>query len=375
MKTKGALLYGVGEKWQVEEIEVGEPLPGEVMVKMAASGLCHSDDHLLTGDIPVPHYPILGGHEGSGVVIKVGPGVTRVEEGDHVIVSLAACGACEPCRTGHQNVCDLSKNFVTGQAIADGNFRVTNKDGEGVAVFCLEGTFSPYATVSEFSVVKIDDDMPLEPAALIGCCVTAGWGAAMRTAGVQNGDVVVVAGFGGLGASAVLGSLACGASQVVVIDPLPNKRELALEFGASHAFSSLEEAFGPLAHMTNGAMAHKVILTIGRMQGSYIEPARKLVRKLGTLAVIGLGSLGDEDVKLNLQTLTSMSQNIRGGQMGGGSPQEDAQMYVRLYKAGKLPLERLITRTYKLEDINEGYQDMRDGKNIRGLVVYGDDDH
>ena len=224
-------------------------------------------------------------------------------------------------------------------------------------------------------MVKIDDDVPLNLAALIGCCVTAGWGAAMRTAGVQNGDVVVVAGFGGLGSSAVLASLACGASRVIVIDPLPNKRELALEFGASHVFSSLEEAFEPLQHMTNGAMAHKVILTIGRMDGSYIEPARKLVRKLGTLAVIGLGSLADEDVKLNLQMLTSMSQNIRGGQMGGASPQEDAQMYVRMYKAGKLPLEKLVTRTYTLEEINQGYQDMRDGKNIRGLVVFGDADY
>ncbi len=375
MKTKGALLYGVGQPWQVEEIDLGEPIEGEVMVEMAATGLCHSDDHLVTGDISAPHYPILGGHEGSGVVVKVGPGVTRVKEGDHVVVSLAACGACEPCRKGHQNVCDLSRNFVTGKAIADEQFRVTNKDGEGVAVFCLEGTFAPYATVSQFSVVKIDDDVPLHLAALIGCCVTAGWGAAMRTAGVENGDIVVVAGFGGLGSSAVLASLAAGAAQVIVIDPLENKRKLALEFGASHVFSSLEEAFEPLANMTDGAMAHKVILTPGRMEGRYIEPARKLVRKLGTLAVIGLGSIEDEDVKLNLQTLTSMSQNIRGGQMGGASPQEDAQMYVRLYKAGKLPLERLVTRTYKLEDINQGYQDMHDGKNIRGLVVYGDDDH
>ena len=375
MRTKGALLYGVGQKWQVEEIELGEPQPGEVMVKMAASGLCHSDDHLLTGDISVPHYPILGGHEGSGTVIKVGSGVSRVQEGDHVIVSLAACGACEPCRKGFQNVCDLSKHFVSGQAIADGEYRVKTKTGKDVAVFCLEGTFAPYATVSQFSVVKIDDDVPLHLAALIGCCVTAGWGAAMRVAGVENGDVVVVAGFGGLGSSAVLASLACGAANVIVIDPLPNKRELALSFGASHVFGSFEEAFEPLQHLTNGAMAHKVILTPGRMEGSYIEPALSLVRKLGTLAVVGLGDSTADDVKLNLQWLTSMGKTIRGSQMGGASPQEDAQMYVRMYKAGKLPLERLVTQTYTLEQINEGYQDMHDGKNIRGLVLYGDADH
>ena len=375
MKTKAALLYGVGQRWQVEEVELGGPIEGEVLVRMAASGLCHSDDHLPSGDIPVSHFPILGGHEGSGEVIEVGPGVTRVKVGDHVIVSLAACGACEPCREGHQNVCDLSKNFVTGQAVADNGYRVKNKDGLDVAVFCLEGTFSPYATVSQFSVVKIDDDVPLNLAALIGCCVTAGWGAAMRVAGVSNGDVVVVAGFGGLGSSAVLASLACGASAVFVVDPLANKRELALEFGATAAFASLEEAFDPLQQLTNGAMAHRVILTPGRMNGLELESARQLLRKHGVLAVVGLGDRADNDVKLNLQSLTGMAQTVVGSQMGNGSPQEDAQMYVRMYKAGKLPLERLVTRTYTLEEINEGYQDMRDGKNIRGLIVYGDSDH
>lgn len=375
MKTKAALLYGVGQKWQVEEIELGEPVDGEVLVKMAASGLCHSDDHLITGDIPVPHYPILGGHEGSGVVVKVGAGVTRVKEGDHVLISLAACGACEPCRTGHQTMCDLSKAYVTGQAIADGTYRVKNKDGKDVAVFCLEGTFAPYATVSQFSVVKIDDDIPLDVAALIGCCVTAGWGAAMRVANVQNGDIVVIAGFGGLGVSAFLACQAAGVAAVIVIDPLENKRELALEWGASQAYATFEEAFEPLAHMTNGAMAHKVILTMGRMEGRLIEPARQLLRKLGTMAVVGLGAQDDHEVTLNLQSLTGMSQDIRGSQMGGASPQQDAQMYVNLYKAGKLPLEKLITRRYRLEEINEGYQDMRDGKNIRGVIIYGDDDH
>ena len=224
MRTKGALLYGVGQKWQVEDIEIGDPLSGEVMVKMAASGLCHSDDHLVTGDIPVPNWPILGGHEGSGTVIKVGPGVTRVQEGDHVVVSLAACGACEPCREGHQNVCDWSRAFVSGETIAGGGPRITNKDGEPVVQFCLEGTFSPYATVSQFSLVKIDHDVPLHLAALIGCCVTAGWCAASRVAGVTSGDVVVVAGFGGLGTAALLASLAQGAAHVLVIDPMPNKQ-------------------------------------------------------------------------------------------------------------------------------------------------------
>ena len=375
MKTKGALLYGVGQDWQVEEIEVGDPLPGEVMVRLAASGLCHSDDHLVTGDIPVPRWPVLGGHEGAGVVIKVGAAVTRVAEGDHVIVSLAACGACEPCREGHQNVCDESRRYLTGEMIADDGFRVTNKDGVGVTQFCLEGTFAPYATLSQFSVVKIDKDVPLHLAALIGCCVTSGWGAAMRTADVGPGDLVVIAGFGGLGASALFASIAAGAAHIIVIDPLPNKQEMALKLGASQTFGSFEEAFEPLAQLSNGAMAHKVILTIGVMKGSYIEPAMQLVRKHGALAVIGLGSSTDHDVKLNLQSMTGMNKEIRGGQAGGGSPQEDAQMLVRMYKAGRLPLDVLVTKTYTLEEINQGYQDMHDGKNLRGLILYGENDY
>jgi NDMA-dependent alcohol dehydrogenase len=375
MKTKGALLYGPGQEWQVEEIDVGDPLSGEVTVKLAASGLCHSDEHLVTGDTPAPNWPIIGGHEGAGVVIKVGPGVTRVKEGDHVVLSLAGCGACEPCREGHQNVCDEGRRYVSGEAIADDGFRVTNKDGKGVAQFCLEGTFSPYTTVSQFSVVTVDHDIPLHLAALIGCGVTAGWGAAARVAEVKAGDVVVVVGLGGLGSSALLSSLANGASRVIVIDPLPNKQEAALKLGASDAFGSFEEAFGPIEQMTNGAMAHAVILTPGRMEGAYIEPAMTLVRKLGILAVIGMGSFEEDDTKLNLGWLTAMNKKIHGGQLGGGSPQEDVLMLIRMYKAGKLPLESLVTQTYKLEDINQGYQDMRDGKNLRGLIIYGDEDY
>ena len=164
-------------------------------------------------------------------------------------------------------------------------------------------------------------------------------------------------------------------SKVFVIDPLPNKRELAVEFGATAAFSSFEEAFTPIQEATYGAMAHSVILIPGRMSGSYIEPAMSLVRKCGTLAVIGMGSFEEDETKLNLAWLTCMNKTIKGGQLGGGSPQEDVLKLVRLYKEGKLPLEKLVTGRYKLEEINEGYQDMRDGKNIRGLIVYGDADY
>ncbi|KAA9151855.1 NDMA-dependent alcohol dehydrogenase [Amycolatopsis acidicola] len=374
MRTKGALLYGPGQDWRVEEIEIDDPVAGEVQVELAASGLCHSDEHLVTGDNVAPNWPILGGHEGAGVVTKVGPGVTRVKEGDHVVLSLPGCGACEPCRRGHQNVCDESWRLVSGEPIANDVMRVRTGDGKPVAQFCLEGTFAPYATVSQFSVVPVDPAMPLHLAALIGCGVTAGWGAAMRVAEVKPGDVVVVAGLGGLGTAALLSALACGASAVFVIDPLPGKRKSAIELGATDAFESFEDATGPLREFTRGAMAHSVILTPGRMEGAYIEPAMTLVRKLGVLAVIGMGSFEEDDTKLNLAMLTAFNKTIRGGQLGGGSPQEDVRMLVRTYLAGRLPLEKMVTSTYRLEEINQGYQDMRDGVNLRGLIRFDERD-
>ncbi|MCW2578438.1 MAG: NDMA-dependent alcohol dehydrogenase, partial [Blastococcus sp.] len=184
MKTKGAILWGVGEEWSVEEIEVGDPAAGEVTVELAASGLCHSDEHIVTGGIPVASFPVIGGHEGSGIVTKVGAGVANLQEGDHVVTAfIPACGQCPPCAKGMQNLCDLGAHLLGGVAIADGTHRVTAK-GQGVAQMTLLGTFSPYITVHEASVIKIEKDLPLDKAALVACGVTTGWGSATHVADV-----------------------------------------------------------------------------------------------------------------------------------------------------------------------------------------------
>ena len=256
MKTKGALLWGTKEAWSVEEIELGDPVAHEVQVELAASGLCHSDEHLVTGGSPIP-FPAIGGHEGAGVVTKVGPGVTSLQEGDHVVLAfIPACGTCPPCSTGHQNLCDLGALLLGGTAISDGTHRITAR-GQGVSPMCLLGTFSPYVTVHESSAVKIEPHLPLDKAALVGCGVTTGWGSSTKVADVRPGETVVVVGVGGVGINAVQGAAAAGAKRVVAIDPVPFKREQAMRFGATHTFESAAAAVEGVHELTYGRMAEK----------------------------------------------------------------------------------------------------------------------
>ena len=375
MKTKGAILWGVGEDWSVEEIELGDPVAGEVQVRLAASGLCHSDEHLLTGDTPVPSYPVIGGHEGAGIVTKVGPGVTDLVEGDHVVLAfIPACGKCLPCSTGHQNICDLGAGLLTGQAIADGTFRVQTQ-GKDTIPMCLLGTFAPYVTVNVASAVKIEDHIPLDKAALVGCGVTTGWGSAPHVADTRPGETVVVIGVGGVGINSVQGAAAAGASRVIAIDPVEFKRESALKLGATHAFASVEEAAGSIGEVTYGRMAEKVIITIGRLKGDDIGQAQMLTGKGGRMVLTGMGSFADMDAKLNMALFTLLQQDLQGAIFGGGNPRADIPAILTMYDQGLIKLDELVTNTYRLEDVNEGYQDMRDGKNLRGLIRYDDSDY
>ncbi|RBY76543.1 alcohol dehydrogenase [Blastococcus sp. TF02-09] len=373
MKTKGAILWGVDEEWSVEEIEVGDPVAGEVTVELAASGLCHSDEHLVTGATPVG-FPALGGHEGSGTVVKVGPGVTDLKEGDHVVTAfIPACGKCPPCSRGQQNLCDLGAHLLGGTAISDGTHRVTAR-GQGVSPMCLLGTFSPYITVNQASVVRIEPDIPLEIAALVGCGVTTGWGSATKVADVRPGDNVVVMGAGGVGMNAIQGAAAAGAKRVIVIDPVAQKREWAMDLGATHAFASMEEAVPAINELTWGRMAEKTIITVGDIQGEDVASAMSVTGKGGRAVVTGMGSAANIDVKLSLFELTLLQKDLQGAIFGGLAPRNAIPELLSLYQEGQLKLDELVTTRYKLEDINQGYQDMRDGKNIRGMIVYTDAD-
>lgn len=368
MKTKAAVLWGLGEKWEVEELDLDDPKAGEVMVKMTAAGLCHSDEHLVTGDIPIP-FPVVGGHEGAGVIHKVGPGVTEVEEGDPVVLSfLPACGRCSYCAKGMTNLCDLGGSIILGPQI-DGTYRFHGR-GEDIGQMCVLGTFSEYTVVPIASVVKIDQGFPLDKAALVGCGVTTGFGSAVRTAELRAGDAAVVMGVGGIGINAVQGARIAGCRYIIAIDPVPFKREKALEFGATHAFASVDEAWPVVSELTRGQLADACIITTDVAEGEYVLPALSLVGKGGRVVITAIGHPEEQTISASLFELTLYEKSIRGSLFGSSNPQMDIPRLLELYNLGQLKLDELITKEYRLEDINEGYDDMRQGRNIRGLIRY-----
>src|SRR5580693_7782521 len=257
MKTKAAVVYEPGKRIEIEELDLDRPQDGEVLIRLLYAGLCHSDVHVAHGDLEA-RLPMVLGHEGAGIVEEVGPGVTKVKPGDHVVCSfIPNCGVCRYCSTGRQNLCDMGENTLEG-LMPDGTARF-HSGGEDIGGMCILGTFSERATISEHSVVKVDDWLPLETAVLVGCGVPTGWATANYAGGVRAGDTTVIYGIGGIGINAVQGAAAAGAKYVVVVDPLEFKRETALKFGATHAFASADEAAAKVNELTWGQMADQAL--------------------------------------------------------------------------------------------------------------------
>jgi S-(hydroxymethyl)glutathione dehydrogenase/alcohol dehydrogenase len=369
MKTKAAVLWEVGKDWSVEEIDLDPPKQGEVLVKMAASGMCHSDEHLVTGDLPFA-LPIVGGHEGAGVVEEVGEGVTWLKPGDHVVFGfIPSCGRCPSCSTGHQNLCDLGAALGLGMQITDGTSR-HHAQGQDVGLMCLLGTFAHHTVVNEASCIKIEDDIPLDRACLLGCGVVTGWGSAVYAGDVQPGETVVVAGVGGIGANAIQGAKLAGAKRIIAIDPLENKREKAMDFGATHTAESFDAALPLVQDLTWGTMANKVILTMGVGDGALLASALALASKRGRVVITNIHPALETSANVSLLDLTLMEKQVVGSLFGSGNPRYDIPRLLGLYREGQLDLDGLISKTYTLDEVNVGYQDMRDGKNIRGVMVY-----
>lgn len=374
MKTKGALIWEFNQPWSVEEIEIGDPRKDEVKIQMEAAGMCRSDHHLVTGDIPMAGFPVLGGHEGAGIVTEVGPGVDDFAPGDHVVLAfIPSCGKCPSCQAGMRNLCDLGAGLLAGESVTDGSFRIQAR-GQNVYPMTLLGTFSPYMVVHRSSVVKIDPSVPFEVACLVGCGVTTGYGSAVRTADVRPGDDVAIVGLGGVGMAALQGAVSAGARYVFAVEPVEWKRDQALKFGATHVYPDINAALMGIAEVTYGLMAQKVIITVGKLDGADVDSYLTITAKGGTCVLTALGSLVDTQVTLNLAMLTLLQKNIQGTIFGGGNPHYDIPKLLSMYKAGKLNLDDMVTTAYKLEQINDGYQDMLNGKNIRGVIRYTDDD-
>ena len=265
--------------------------------------------------------------------------------------------------------------LLQGEAVSDHTFRVQTADGENVYPMTLLGTFAPYMVVHETSVVKIDPEIPFEVACLVGCGVPTGYGSATHSANVQAGEDVAIVGIGGVGISALQGAVLSGARYVFAIDPVEWKREQAMKFGATHAFASVEEAAMTIAEVTAGQMAKKVIVTVGEVHGKDVDLWMGITAKAGTCVLTGMGSMMESDVTLNLAMLTLLQKNLQGTIFGGASPKLDIPQLLSLYKMGKLNLDDMVTRQYRLDQINEGYQDMLDGKNIRGVIRFTEEDH
>jgi NDMA-dependent alcohol dehydrogenase len=369
MKTKAAILWATGEQWSVEEIELDEPKAGEVLVKMVASGMCHSDEHVVTGDLPFA-LPIIGGHEGAGIVERVGPGVTWLKAGDHVVFGfIAACGRCDPCATGHSNLCDMGAHLGAGWQIADQTYR-HHAQGKDLALMCNLGTFAHHTVVNEANCIKLDDDMPLDKACLLGCGVVTGWGSAVYAGQVGTGDTVVVVGVGGIGANAIQGARIAGAKRIIAVDPVEFKRESAMQLGATHTAPSMEEAAPMVNELTWGTNANVVIMTMGVGEGALMGQAMALLGKRGRCVVTNLHAATEADVSMSMLDLVLFEKQVVGALFGSANPRADIPKLVGLYREGQLKLDELITRTYTLDQVNEGYQDMRDGKNIRGVMLY-----
>jgi alcohol dehydrogenase (nicotinoprotein) len=369
MKTTAAVLLDAGKPFEIMELDLDGPGPGEVLIRYVAAGLCHSDLHLTDGDLP-PRYPIVGGHEGSGIIEEVGPGVTKVKPGDHVVCSfIPSCGHCRYCSTGRQNLCDMGATILEG-CMPDGSFRFHGA-GQDFGAMCMLGTFSERATISEHSVVKIDDWLPLETAVLVGCGVPTGWGSATYAGNVRAGDITVIYGIGGIGINAVQGAAHAGAKYTVVVDPIAFKRETALKFGATHAFSSAAEAAARVSELSWGQGADQAIVTVGIVDEEVISAAFEIVGKGGVVVVTGLANPEKLTIHVSGMMMTLMEKTIKGTLFGSANPQYDIVRLLRLYDAGQLKLDELVTTRYRLEDVNQGYQDLRDGKNIRGIVIHG----
>jgi len=371
MKTKAAILRGIGQDWEVTELDLDPPKTGELLIRYVAAGLCHSDEHLRHGDLVPPQFPVVGGHEGAGIIEEVGPGVTRYAPGDHVICSfLPVCGHCRWCSTGKSNLCDLGATILHG-CLPDGTYRF-HEGGQDLGGMCMLGTFSERAVISEFSAIKVDPDLPLDKVVLIGCGVPTGFGSAVHAADTQPGDTIAIYGIGGIGINAVQGAALAGARSVVAIDPLANKREMAEKLGATHSAATAEEAQQLITELTRGVGADKAIVTVGVVDSEVVTNAFHAIRKGGTVVVTGLADPTKNTIELPGALLTLFEKRIQGSLFGSGDPFHDIPRMVELYQSGDLKLDELITTTYSLDQINQGYQDLLDGKNIRGVIRYTD---
>lgn len=363
---RAAVLYEQGKPLVVEdEIEIDPPRAGEVLVRMVASGVCHSCLHAADGSWKGYPMPIVLGDEGSGVVEQVGPGVTRVSPGDHVILSFAPfCGRCHTCVRGRTNICD-SRPTAIGRTF-DGTTRMRLR-GQPVYHYGYVATYGSLSVVHESSAVPIRKDMPLDKAALIGCSVTTGVGAVLNTANVPAGASLAVFGVGGVGLNVVQGGVIAAAEPLIAVDVLDGKLEWARQLGATHTVNAAREDPVEAIRRITGRGVEYAMVAVGSVQA--MEQAWDALGRGGTCVIIGAPETGAR-LTLDANALPRPEKVLTGCYYGSSRPQYDFPRFVDFYLSGRLKLDELITRRYSLEEANEGFRALAAGEVARGLIVH-----
>ncbi|MDQ6697522.1 MAG: Zn-dependent alcohol dehydrogenase [Actinomycetota bacterium] len=365
---KAAVLTGVDTPLEIrDDIEIASPGPGEVRIKMAASGVCHSDLSVQNGTIPLPN-PIVLGHEGAGVVEEVGAGVTRVASGDHVVLSFVpACGECYTCKRGQSYLCEKAAMQARG-GLLDGTTRLTSGGSPLFQMACL-GTFGEVAIVPEISMVKIPEDVPLDVAALIGCGLLTGVGAALNTADIRAGDTVVVMGCGGVGLNVIQGARIADAGKIIAVDMFDSKLDMAERFGATHTVNpSNGDAGAQVAALNDGRGADVAFEVIGLK--ATMQQTIDMVRPGGEAILVGVPRM-DVTLELNAAfTFLYLDKTVKGCWYGSSNVHEDVPKLLGLWKKGELKLEELISREIKVDQVNEAFEAMGSGEVARSVIRY-----
>jgi S-(hydroxymethyl)glutathione dehydrogenase/alcohol dehydrogenase len=352
-------------KIEVKDMTLDLPKAGEVKIKMAATGVCHSDLSMVNDTFP-NEYPFALGHEGAGIIEEVGEGVTNVKPGDPVILAFVPnCRDCFHCLRGEAYLCE-KKNILGEGSQLDGTHRLHDGDTD-IPVMCGMGCMAEYVVTPSMCVVPIDPDIPMQVAALVGCAVTTGVGAALNTAKVEPGSSVVVFGCGGVGISIIQGAVLAGAERIIAVDLDEKKLEIAKKFGATHLVKSHEKVVKDIKKLTNWRGADYAFEAIGL--GAVVKQAYNSTRNGGTCTVVGMGKI-DDTFSFDPLTFPYFAKTLCGCMYGGANPGVDFPKMLNLYSAGKLDLDGMITKTYSIDEAPQAFEDMVNGVNARGVIVY-----
>lgn len=365
---KAAVLPALDQPLEIRDVEVDAPHAGEVRIRMGASGVCHSDLSMQNGTIMSPT-PIVLGHEGAGIVEEVGPGVTNVKVGDHVVVSwVPQCGKCFYCARGQGELCKEADPALATGGLLDGTTRFT-AGGAPLFQMAASGTFSEHSIIPAIGAVKIDDDVDLKVAALIGCGVLTGVGAALNTADIAKGDIVAVVGCGGVGLNVIQGARIAGAGQIIAIDMNETKLGLAKQFGATETINaSQSNALSQVMELTEQRGADVAFEVIGL--GETIDQTIAMTRRGGQSILVGVPRM---DVMLTLPAFLGVvlqEKTIKGCWYGSSNVHQDVPKLVDLYRKGDLMLDELISREIRLDQVNEAFDAMKTGEVARSVIVY-----